>query len=144
MSARDEAVLWLTGRKGNGAGGATAGGGNVLLKTAKHKLDGPEHTTPDDTTTLDATTDRHGLLPKLSGDADAFLNGEGEFVVPSFATDLDGLTDVVTTGAVAGVGLFFDGAVWRPAYAPVPLILEDGFVAILEDGSPAMTAPEFV
>lgn len=76
MSARDEAVLWLNGGKGNG-GAAVAGGGNVLLKTAKHKLDGPEHGTADDTTTLDATTSEHGLMPKLSGNVGDVFRGDG-------------------------------------------------------------------
>ena len=74
MSTRDQAVLWLNGRKGNGA---VAGGGNVLLTTPRHKLDGPEHQTADDTTTLDATTTQHGLMPKLSGDAADVFRGDG-------------------------------------------------------------------
>lgn len=57
---------------------------------------------------------------------------------------LDGLTDVQTTGEVSGVGLFFDGSVWRPAYAPAPLLLEDGTVAILEDGTAAMSEPTYL
>jgi hypothetical protein len=38
---------------------------------------------PDDTTDLDASTDKHGLCPKLSGDAGEFLNGGGGFSAPS-------------------------------------------------------------
>lgn len=44
------------------------------------KLD--DWTTPDDNTDLDATITRHGLLPKLSNDADEFLNGLGAWAVP--------------------------------------------------------------
>ena len=47
--------------------------------------------TPDDNTDLNATTTRHGLLRKLSGSADEFLNGEGDWVevdVPVPATSL--------------------------------------------------------
>jgi hypothetical protein len=34
---------------------------------------------PTDSTSLDASTDTHGLLPKLSGDASRFLRGDGIF-----------------------------------------------------------------
>lgn len=37
---------------------------------------------PNDTTQLDATTDRHGLLPKLSGNSSEFLNGLGQWATP--------------------------------------------------------------
>jgi hypothetical protein len=45
------------------------------------KLD--DFATPDDNTDLDATTSRHGLLPKLSGTSTEFLNGAGNFATPS-------------------------------------------------------------
>jgi len=38
--------------------------------------------TPDDTTTLDATTSRHGLLPKLGGGTTNFLRADGTWVAP--------------------------------------------------------------
>lgn len=112
MSARDEAVLWLNGRKGNGAGGATAGGGNVLLKTPRHKLDGPEHLVADDTTTLDATTDQHGLLPKLSGDVDDALRGDGTWGPVSAVATLDDLSDVAITAPAENDELRYVGGVW--------------------------------
>ncbi|MCB1626478.1 MAG: hypothetical protein KDI48_02050, partial [Xanthomonadales bacterium] len=39
--------------------------------------------TPDDNTDLNATTSRHGLLPKLSGVATEYLDGTGAFSTPS-------------------------------------------------------------
>ena len=44
------------------------------------KLD--ELAAPDDNTTLNATELAHGLLPKLSGDATEYLNGEGAYTTP--------------------------------------------------------------
>jgi len=38
---------------------------------------------PDDNTDLNATTSKHGLLPKLSGVASEFLNGAGAFSTPA-------------------------------------------------------------
>ena len=35
---------------------------------------------PDNNTDLNATTGAHGLLPRLSGNAGEFLNGEGNWV----------------------------------------------------------------
>lgn len=111
MSTRDQAVLWLTSRKGAG-GGAVAAGGNVLLKTARHKLDGPEHQTADDTTTLDATVDQHGLLPKLSGDAGDSLRGDGTWGPASSVDALDDLSDVVLTAPAENDVLRFVGGAW--------------------------------
>lgn len=52
-----------------------SGGGDAI------KLDALA--TPDDTTNLNATTERHGLLRKLSGVATEFLAGDGVFRVPA-------------------------------------------------------------
>lgn len=52
-----------------------SGGGDLI------KLD--ELGTPDDNTNLDATTGRHGLLPKLSGDSLEFLDGDGNWTSPA-------------------------------------------------------------
>lgn len=38
---------------------------------------------PSDNTNLNATTTRHGLLPKLSGNASQYLNGLGQWSVPA-------------------------------------------------------------
>lgn len=74
-SVRNYAIQWIGATKG--AGGGAAMGGNALLATPQHKLDGIEHLTADDTTRLDATTVGHGLMPKLSGDVDDVFHGDG-------------------------------------------------------------------
>jgi hypothetical protein len=57
--------------------------GDLLLATGKTvKINGTkigleDLNTPTDTTTNNASTSYHGLLPKLSGDATQFLNGNG-------------------------------------------------------------------
>jgi hypothetical protein len=38
---------------------------------------------PTDSTSLDSSTDMHGLLPKLSGSSDDYLNGFGQWSVPA-------------------------------------------------------------
>lgn len=101
MSQRDYAWLWLGASKTilGGGGGATAGGGNVLLRTPPHRLDGPEHLTALDSTTLDATTTEHGLLPKLSGDPTDALLGDGTWGSPvatgDFLTKIEGGQDTI-------------------------------------------------
>lgn len=40
---------------------------------------------PDDNTDLDASTAKHGLLPKLANDSTKFLNGLGSFAVPAYS-----------------------------------------------------------
>ncbi len=46
-------------------------------------------TAPTDSTSLNASTDLHGLLPKLSGTVTEFMNGQGAWSVPSgSSTDL--------------------------------------------------------
>lgn len=75
------------------------------------------------------------LDPAAKGGAGTSTGGSGG---GSVSLALGDLTNVDTTGAVAGAILVFDGTFWRPGYGAVPLILEDGTVAILEDGSAAM------
>lgn len=48
---------------------------------APYKLD--DNAAPDDNTDLNASTTKHGLLPKLDNDATHFLNGQGAWVVPT-------------------------------------------------------------
>lgn len=84
------------------------------------------------------------VLTTLDGGASygaAIDNGGGS---SGGVSALDDLSDAQTTGETAGAGLFFDGSVWRPAYAPAPLLLEDGTIAILEDGSAAMSEPDYI
>jgi hypothetical protein len=53
--------------------------------------------TPDDNTDLDATTGRHGLLPKLGGGTTNFLRADGAWATPAGGGDVsDG--DTLTTG----------------------------------------------
>lgn len=75
MSVRDEPILYLPGAKRT-TGGAVSGG-NAVTTTKVHRLDGAEHAAAEDTDRLDATDARHGLLPKLSGDATDALRGDG-------------------------------------------------------------------
>ena len=106
MSTRDQPVLWLNSRKGSG-GSLTAGGGNVLLKTPQHKLDGPEHLAADDTTTLDTSTTAHGLAPKLPGDATKYLDGTGAYSVPpgtAPTTHYEPIFDGQGTATLNGLG----------------------------------------
>lgn len=55
---------------------------------------------PDDNTDLDATTSAHGLLMKLSGDSDQYLNGDGEWTEPA------GGSGGFTTGDIHMVELY--------------------------------------
>jgi hypothetical protein len=75
VSVRDDPVLFL--QPGKKATGGSVLGGNAIATTKAHRLDGPEHTAAEDTTRLDASTERHGLMPKLSGDASDVLLGDG-------------------------------------------------------------------
>lgn len=111
MSVRDLPVLWLNAKKGSG-GSATAGGGNILLKTPAHHIDGPEHLAASDITDLDASDTAHGLLPKLSGDAADTLRGNGTWAPVTVTATLDDLTDVVITSPAAGQRLRYDGSHW--------------------------------
>jgi hypothetical protein len=54
------------------------------------KLD--DFATPDDNTDLDATTGRHGLLPKLGGGTINFFRADGSWAAPTAALDINGLT----------------------------------------------------
>ena len=112
MSVREYAILYL-GRKGAASGGA--GGGNVMLGSGQHALDGPEHLAASDQANLDASLLAHGLLPKLSGVAAEKFGGDGIFAIPiledlttaetdtSLAVKPDGAGGLMF-GAVAGTG----------------------------------------
>lgn len=157
-SVREYAVLYING-KAKSSSASTAHGGNALLTTDTHHLDGPEHSEASDLTRLDATVSAHGLLPKLSGDPVDRLDGEGVFrPVPAdevtydnassglAATDAQGAIDeLATSGIASGSGnvytvttqtpqsrlyLVRDGT-WRD-----PLISGDGVIA--QDVAPAV------
>jgi len=79
-------------------------GAGTVAKTADitaTKLD--DFTAPDDNTDLNASTSKHGLLPKLDNTATNYLNGTGAWSVPAGG---GGLGYVVV--ALAGGGAAFD------------------------------------
>lgn len=64
---------------------------------------------PDDNTDLNASTAKHGLLPKLSGSATQFLNGNGSFSTPTTVAGADTQVQFNDGGALAGdSGLVFN------------------------------------
>lgn len=84
MSVRDDPVLFLQpGKNGNSSGSGSVLGGSAVTVTSPHRLDGPEHLEAIDSNRLDATTAQHGLLPKLSGDADDAFRGDGTWAPAS-------------------------------------------------------------
>lgn len=113
MSVRDDPVLFLRGGKTSSGGGAV-GGGAAITTTRPHKLDGAEHQAADDTTRLDATTDRHGLMPKLSGDAGDVMHGDGAWTptTPGMMPTViaDGATFTVPAGFQALFAMTIDVA----------------------------------
>lgn len=62
---------------------------NIVAHATTHQQGGTDPiklddlATPDDNTDLNATTLRHGLLPKLSGVSTEFLAGDGSWATPS-------------------------------------------------------------
>ena len=62
--------------------------GAVIDYVATVKLD--DMATPDDNTDLNATSGRHGLLPKLSNVVTQFLNGQGGWTTPPDSGDVSG------------------------------------------------------
>lgn len=70
--------------------------------------------TPDDNTDLNATTARHGLLPKLGGGTANFLRADGTWSTPPVggALALDELTDVIIATPSNGQVLKFNGTNW--------------------------------
>lgn len=74
---------------GSGAWSTPPGGGGASSDLIEHGHTGSTDggllrldtiSAPTDSTSLNASTDAHGLLPKLSGTSDNFLNGKGEYV----------------------------------------------------------------
>lgn len=88
-------VAFRQGPLGGGTDGI--GAGSVLpLHHLTHEAGGVDAikldnlALPDDTIDLNATTARHGLLPKLSGSPSQFLNGSGEWAIPAGGGGGDG------------------------------------------------------
>ena len=63
-----------------------------------HAMDSATYHTSSDVTTLDATTSKHGFLPKLGGGTTNFLRADGTWAAPSAGTTY-----------YAGNGITFDG-----------------------------------
>lgn len=114
---REYAILYLNGRLLQGGGGAVGLGGTAVLSTRKHRLDGPEHLDALDTTTLDTSTTRHGLAPKLSGDPGDVWRGDGTWgpstspggMVPYFIDIGDTFTVPLYYQALYAVPIDVDG-----------------------------------
>jgi hypothetical protein len=76
---------------------------------------------PDDNTDLNASTSKHGLLPKLGGGTTNFLRADGTWAAPPSGGSLalDDLTDVDTTSSAPSDGdvLTYDNgsSLWVPA-----------------------------
>jgi len=105
-SVREYVSLYL--QKQAKTAGSIIGGGNAILETAQHALDGPEHTDPSDQTRLDVSDSAHGLHPKLTGDHADVLHGDGS-QEPIDALEL--VTSETDTGKALGPdGL--GGVVW--------------------------------
>ncbi len=103
-------------------GGAGKGRKTVLTRLVtylltKIKLD--DLTTPDDNTDLNASTSKHGLLPKLSGTVTQFLTGLGTWVSPA--------------------GLFPYETLWIPAGAMTPSVTDGATPETKEYGTNNMT-----
>lgn len=68
-----------------------------LVEAGGVKLD--DWATPDDNTDLNASTSKHGLLPKLDNQATSFLNGQGSWAVPPGASgQIRSITFVIDGG----------------------------------------------
>ena len=67
----------------------------IMGKLSSFKIDALA--AADDTTKLDSSASRHGLCPKLSGNGEQFLAGDGTFKVPQGSDDFTG-TDGVDDG----------------------------------------------
>jgi hypothetical protein len=96
-----------------------AGGGDPI------KLD--DLAAPDDNTDLNASASAHGLLPKLSGNAAEFLNGQGAFATPAGGGDVSGPASAVDDRIAT-----FDGTTGK--------LLQDGGATIVEAIASAVAA----
>ncbi|WP_371805473.1 hypothetical protein [Candidatus Lokiarchaeum ossiferum] len=63
---------------------------------AAHAMDSATYHTSSDVTTLNASTTKHGFLPKLTGSTSVFLNGNGAWTTPAYNT-FDGVYSSLTS-----------------------------------------------
>lgn len=82
---------------GFGAHGLTAS--DVGAATTSTKLD--DFGTPDDNTDLDATTERHGLLPKLGGGTTNFLRADGTWAAAGGGSSIGWTAETAFTATPA-------------------------------------------
>lgn len=59
---------------------------------------------PDDNTDLNASTSKHGLLPKLSGTSTEFLAGDGTWGTPAGTGDVSAASNITDNAVVRGDG----------------------------------------
>jgi len=92
-----------------------------------HKLDDLD--APDDNTDLNASSTKHGLLPKLSNNAGEYLNGTGGWSAPTVITDhgaLTGLADDDHLQYITNTPASTARNVIQPSGDYVPLTLKGG------------------
>lgn len=82
-----------------------------------------------DKTTNNSSTSKHGLLPKLSGESDEYLNGDGEFVKPPRSGSGFGNIWWVKTGTVVTVGETYENVVTNMLVDGTLIV--DGILTIL-------------
>lgn len=109
-SATSNAVSLFNGTSGKIIKNSTAtydSDGFNIASGLLYKINGVAHThaeseiTFTDNTTNNASSDEHGYLPKLSGDSDQYLNGDGQWTVPSGSSGST-FTDYSSTSTVTG------------------------------------------
>ncbi len=82
-----------------------------------HPMDNTGVHSRTDTTTLNASTDFHGFLPKLSGTATQYLNGNGGWSTPANGFTAQDAIDAVEAGAPTMTSsILFANSVYRGLY----------------------------
>lgn len=82
-----------------------------------------------DSTVNNSSETKHGLLPKLSGEDDEFLNGNGEFVKPPRTGSGFGNIWNVESGQTVTIGANYENVVSRMVVDGILII--DGVLTIL-------------
>jgi hypothetical protein len=115
---------------------------NTFIHADTHKAGGSdlikldELDDPTDVTTLDATIDAHGLLPKLSNVSNEFLNGEGSWVTPDIPEPppvFDDVTDGLVPASGGGTSNFLRAdATWTSGYSDIGIDDTDSPYTLLD------------